>query len=70
MAIEILHELKQDIYSKDKLEELTSKMLGDEIVDIDFPDKSEVDLIIEEIEYANNKYLNKYTGKENQRSKS
>lgn len=62
MAIEILHELKQDIYSKDKLNELASKMLGNEMVDIDFPDKSDVDLIIEEIEYANNTYLNNQNG--------
>jgi len=39
--------------------EMKSKMIGDEIIEVEIPDKTESDLLIEEIEYANNKYLNK-----------
>jgi hypothetical protein len=39
--------------------ELKEKMLGSEMVEVEFPEKSNGDILAEEIEYANNKYLNK-----------
>jgi hypothetical protein len=59
IATDICHKLKRDLISKEEMKELKDKMLGSEIVDVDFPDKTSGDILAEEIEYANNKYLNK-----------
>jgi hypothetical protein len=59
MANHIFNSLKKDLVSKVEMAEMKSKMIGDEIVEVEIPEKTEVDLLMEEIEYANNKYLNK-----------
>jgi hypothetical protein len=59
MATEIFHNMKQDLIDKTELKAMKDKMLGDEEVEVEFPDKEAVDILLEEIEYANNKYLNK-----------
>jgi hypothetical protein len=59
MANHIFNSLKKDLVSKVEMAEMKSKMIGDEIVQVEIPEKTEVDLLMEEIEYANNKYLNK-----------
>ncbi len=59
IANQIFNRLKKDLVSKVEMAEMKSKMIGDEIVEVEIPEKTEVDLLMEEIEYANNKYLNK-----------
>ena len=41
------------------MKELKDKMLGSEIVEVELPEKSATDILVEEIEYANKHYLNK-----------
>jgi len=57
--MEVFTNLRQDLVGKEELNTLKQKMLGTEVVEVEFPDKSEGDILMEEIEYANNKYLNK-----------
>ena len=59
MAMEVFTNLRQDLVGKEELNTLKQKMLGTEVVEVEFPDKSEGEILMEEIEYANNKYLNK-----------
>ena len=59
MAMEILFSMKQDIIGKAELTAIKNKMLGDEIISVEVPSKTEVELLAEEIEYVNKKYLNK-----------
>lgn len=59
IANQIFNRLKKDLVSKVEMAEMKSKMIGDEIVEVEIPDKTEADLLMEEIEFANNKYLNK-----------
>lgn len=59
IATQICNKLKKDLVSKEEMKELKDKMMGSEMVEVEFLDKSDGDILAEEIEYANNKYLNK-----------
>ena len=59
VAIVICNKLKKDLISKEEMKELKDKMLGSEIVEVELPEKSATDILVEEIEYANKHYLNK-----------
>jgi hypothetical protein len=57
----MLHDLKRDIHSKDDLKYYTTQMLGETEVDVEIPEKTETDILKEEMEFANNQVLkNKY----------
>ena len=61
IASKMLHDLKRDIHSKDDLKYYTTQMLGETEVDVEIPEKTETDILKEEMEFANNQVLkNKY----------
>lgn len=59
IATKILNQLKKEIICKDELQEMKDKMIGSEKVEVELPEKTPTDILLEEIEYANKYYLNK-----------
>lgn len=58
MATIVFQSLKQDLVDKNTMAEMKNKMLGD-VESLDIPDKTPEDIVREEIEFVNKKYLNK-----------
>lgn len=58
MATIIFQSLKQDLIDKTEMAKMKDKMLGD-IESLDIPEKSPDDILQEEIEFVNQKYLKK-----------
>ena len=59
IATKILNQLKKEIIGKDELQDMKDKMIGSEKVEVELPEKTPTDILLEEIEYANKHYLNK-----------